>query len=137
MTTAPRPRPMRVLGLALLVFTVSVSVLVMHQVTHPSHGAHQPGTAAHEHHGSGLVTVSTPAATPAEHPVPGGHDSMLHLCLGLIVTVAGLLALVLLGWLRRDPAAALDGLAARLVSLVPRGPPPKLFDLDTLGVLRL
>lgn len=124
---------MRVLGLALLVFTVSFSVLVMHQVTHPSHGAHQPGTAAHEHHGTGLVRVSA----PAEQPVPGGHDSMLHLCLGLIVTVAGLLALVLLGWLRRDPAAALDGLAARLVSLVPRGPPPKLFDLDTLGVLRL
>lgn len=123
---------MRVLGLALLVFTISFSVLAMHQVTHPGearHAAHGPAAvAAAGHHGE----------SHGDHgSAPGGHDStLLHLCLGLVVTAIGLLALHLLGWLRRDPAAALTGLRAHLVRTIPRGPPVKLFDLDTLCVLR-
>ncbi|WHT18378.1 hypothetical protein N8J89_35575 [Crossiella sp. CA-258035] len=131
MTTALRPRPMRVLGLALLVFTISFSVLAMHQVTHPGEGK-QAAVAAAGHHGEHHAgSHGDPGSAP------GGHDStLLHLCLGLIVTAIGLLALHLLGWLRRDPAAALTGLRAHLVRTIPRGPPVKLFDLDTLCVLR-
>lgn len=147
MNSAVLPRPIRVLGLVLLTFTLSLSVLVMHQITHPDGGGHQSSghhqlTVEHAHHGQEPAVTAGGGQTPVvtadggRAPAPGGHDLLQHLCLGLIVTAAGLFALALLSWSRRDRALTGTGLGPRLARMVPRGPPPKLFDLTTLCVLR-
>ncbi|MBP2476712.1 hypothetical protein JOF53_005584 [Crossiella equi] len=116
----------------LLVFSVSLAVLVMHQITHPGHGGHHQA-AAHGHQGHGLVRAAPDAPPPGDH----GGLTATHLCAGLVVTALGLLALVLLGWQRRDRGSEAGGAGGTLVRATPRAPPPKLFDLSTLGVLRL
>ncbi|SHG39529.1 DUF6153 family protein [Streptoalloteichus hindustanus] len=140
------------LRLVLLVLALAAGVLAMHQLARP--GPAFGSTPAAEHHtvdggastsvhsgqstdrlGAHGAHLSTNAPGPADH---GGDHTGLHLCLGLVVTALGLVALRLLGHLRPlplVPASAASPAGTR--SPADRAPPSTPARLSALCVWRL
>lgn len=79
---------------------------------------------------AGDATVAAPIRTsdpgmPHDDPSHdgGGHDSLLHLCLAVVVGVATLVAAAML-WPRSRPIAATRRVVGSALRSAPRAPPP-------------
>ncbi|WP_211768642.1 DUF6153 family protein [Kutzneria sp. CA-103260] len=132
MVSSARPAALRWALLAALVFgLLCMHSLVAHDPGHPSHESVTMAGASAQ----GMPVADSPCCP--DHDSSGhGHD-MMHLCLAVLVAVAGLA----IGWLlwRRGRTAAERGGRQTMTARFGRGPPPLCVDdvLASLCVLRL
>ncbi|WP_189054432.1 DUF6153 family protein [Longimycelium tulufanense] len=128
----------RGLLLVLLVATLGLGLLAMHQLAEPdqTHTGHTT-TGVHIQHQAGTGSSSAVRYAPVPPTSDGSSHTGLHLCVGLVVSALGLITLLLLGHIGVGALVQFPALAGYDRPLPSGRAPPVPRRLSTLCVWRL